>query len=41
MKIELDGNLNIISVDENSEPMFCVALMNTAKIKEASIVDIF
>ena len=28
-KTKLDGNLNIISVDEGSEPMFCVALMNT------------
>jgi len=41
MKIELDGNLNIISVDEGSEPMYCIALMDTAKTKEPSIVDIF
>jgi hypothetical protein len=41
MKIELDGNLNIISVNEGSEPMFCIALMNTAKTKDPSIVDIF
>jgi hypothetical protein len=41
IKIELDSNLNITNVDEGSEPMFCVALMNTAKTKEPSIVDIF
>ncbi len=41
MKIELDGDLNIISVDEGSEPMYCITLMDTAKIKEPSIVDIF
>ena len=41
MQIELDSNLNIISVDEGSAPMFCVALMNTDKTKEPSIVDIF
>ncbi len=41
IKIELDGDLNIISVDEGSEPMYCIALMDTAKTKELSIVDIF
>ena len=41
VKIELDSDLNIISVGEGSEPMYCVALMNTAKTKEPSIVDIF
>jgi len=41
MKIELDSNLNITSVDEGSEPMYCIALMDTAKTKEPSIVDIF
>ncbi len=41
MKIELDSNLNITSVDEGSEPMYCITLMDTAKTKEPSIVDIF
>jgi hypothetical protein len=41
IKIELDGDLNIISVDEGSEPIYCITLMDTAKIKEPSIVDIF
>jgi hypothetical protein len=41
MTIELDSNLNIISVDKGSEPMYCIALMNTDKTKDPSIVDIF
>ena len=41
MKIELDGNLNIISVNEGSDPMYSIALIDTAKTKEPSIVDIF
>jgi hypothetical protein len=41
IKIELDGDLNIINVDKDSEPMYCIALMDTSKTKEPSIVDIF
>ncbi|MFC1488665.1 hypothetical protein ACFL6B_02335 [Thermodesulfobacteriota bacterium] len=41
MKIELDGDLNIISVDEGSEPMYCIVLVDTDKTKKPSIVDIF
>ena len=41
MEIELDSDLNIINVDEGSEPMYCIAIMDTAKTKEPSIVDIF
>jgi hypothetical protein len=41
MKIELDSDLNITSVDKGSEPMYCIASMDAAKTKEPSIVDIF
>ncbi|MDH3357091.1 MAG: hypothetical protein OET81_10100 [Desulfobacteraceae bacterium] len=41
MKIELDSDLNITGVDEGSEPMYCIASMDTDKTKEPSIVDIF
>jgi hypothetical protein len=41
MKIELDSDLNITGVDEGSEPMYCIASMDTDKKKEPSIVDIF
>ena len=41
VKIELDSNSNILGVAESAEPMFCVALINTARTKEPSIVDIF
>ncbi|MDM8525224.1 hypothetical protein QUF80_17775 [Desulfococcaceae bacterium HSG8] len=41
IEIEVDSELNITSVADGSDPMFCLALMNTAKTKEPSIVDIF
>jgi len=41
IKIELDSDLNIIRMTEGSSPMYCMALINTDKMKERSIVDIF
>ncbi|MCP4348310.1 MAG: hypothetical protein GY795_22710 [Desulfobacterales bacterium] len=41
IEIEVDSELNITSVTDGSDPMFCLALMNTARTKEPSIVDIF
>jgi hypothetical protein len=34
MKIELDSDLNITSVDKGSEPMYCIASMDAAKTKD-------
>ncbi|MFC1817066.1 hypothetical protein ACFL0M_14275 [Thermodesulfobacteriota bacterium] len=39
--IELDSDLNIISVPEGSDLYYSMALMNTDRMKEPSIVDIF
>lgn len=41
IKFELDSDLNVASIDDGSEPMFCVALIDIAKIREPSILDIF
>jgi hypothetical protein len=41
IQIELDSELNIISMTEGSTPMYSMALINTDKMKEISIVDIF
>ena len=39
--IELDSDLNITSVPDGSHPYISLTLMNTDKMTEASIVDIF
>ena len=41
IKIELDSDLNVIYVDEGSDPMVCVPKVNVFEAKEPSIVDIF
>ncbi len=41
IEIELDSELNITGMAEGSDPMYSMALMNTDRMKEASIVDIF
>jgi hypothetical protein len=41
IKIELDSELNITAITEGASPMFCLVLMNTDKMKEKSIVDVF
>jgi hypothetical protein len=41
IKIELDSDLNITSMTEGADPMYSMALINTDKMKEMSIVDVF
>jgi len=41
IKIELDCELNIIGMTEEASPMYCLVLINTDKMKETSIVDVF
>jgi hypothetical protein len=41
IKIEFDSDLNIRYVDEGSDPMVCVPVVNLVETKEPSIVDIF
>ena len=39
--IELDSDLNIFSTTEGSDPMYSMVLLNTDRMKEPSIVDVF
>jgi hypothetical protein len=41
IEIELDSDLNITGMTEGSDPFYSMALINTARMKELSIVDIF
>ena len=41
IQIELDSELNITGMTEGADPMYSMALINTDKMKEISIVDIF
>jgi hypothetical protein len=41
IEIELDSELNITGMSEGSDPVYSMALINTDRMKEASIVDIF
>ena len=41
IEIKLDSELNITSMTESADPMYSMALINTDKMKEASIVDTF
>jgi hypothetical protein len=41
IQIEIDSALNIISMTEGADPMYSMALINTDKMKEKSIVDVF
>jgi hypothetical protein len=41
IKIKLDSDLNIVGMAEGSDPFYSMALINTDKMKELSIVDIF
>ncbi|MFC1524435.1 hypothetical protein ACFL6N_06550 [Thermodesulfobacteriota bacterium] len=41
IKIELDSDLNITGITEGESPMYCLVLINTDKMKEQSIVDVF
>jgi len=39
--IALDSDLNITSVPDGSDPMFCLPIVPLAKTKRPSIVDVF
>ena len=41
MQIELDSEMNITGMTEGSDPICCLTLMNTDRLKEPSIVDVF
>jgi hypothetical protein len=41
IRIELDSELNITGMTKGADPMYSMALINTDKMKEISIVDIF
>jgi hypothetical protein len=41
IQIEIDSGLHITSMTEGAAPMYSMALINTDKMKEMSIVDIF
>lgn len=41
IQIDLDSEMNITSMTEGAEPMYSMALINTDKMKEKSIVDVF
>jgi hypothetical protein len=41
IEIELDSDLNITGMTEGSDPFYSMALINTDKMKEMSIVDVF
>ena len=41
IKIELDSELNITGMTEGASPMYCLVLINTNKMKETSIIDVF
>jgi hypothetical protein len=41
IQIELDSELNITGMTEGSDPIYCLTLMNTDRLKEPSIVDVF
>ncbi|MDH3391991.1 MAG: hypothetical protein OEL85_09370 [Desulfobulbaceae bacterium] len=41
IQIDLDSEMNITFMTEGAEPMYSMALINTDKMKEKSIVDVF
>ncbi|MCP4341489.1 MAG: hypothetical protein GY799_22060 [Desulfobulbaceae bacterium] len=41
IKIKLDSELNISGMTEGASPIYCLVLINTDKMKETSIVDVF
>ncbi len=41
MRIEFDNDLNVLYVDEGSDPMISIPKVNLVETKEPSIVDIF
>ena len=41
IQIEVGSELNIIGMTKGADPMYSMALINTDRMKELSIVDIF
>ena len=41
IQIELDSEMNVTAVTEGSDPFYSMALLNTARLKEPSIVNVF
>jgi hypothetical protein len=41
IQIEVDSDMNIISMSEGADLFYSMALINTDKMKEKSIVDVF
>ena len=41
MEIAIDSDLNIGQVTEGARPMYSMALIDTEKMKEKSIIDVF
>jgi len=41
IQIKLDSEMNITGMTEGADPMYSMALINTDKMKEMSIVDVF
>ncbi len=41
LRIELDSDMNITFMTEGADPFYSMALINTDKMKEKSIVDVF
>ena len=41
IKIELDSEMNITGMTDGCDPFYSMALINTDRMKEASIVEIF
>jgi hypothetical protein len=41
IKIELDSELNITAMTDGAEPMYSMPIINSDRMKEPSIVDVF
>jgi hypothetical protein len=41
IKIELDSDLNITSMSEGADPVYSMAVINTDRLKEPSIINVF
>jgi hypothetical protein len=41
IRIELDSELNISGMTEGAEPMYSMPIINSDRMKETSIVDVF
>jgi hypothetical protein len=41
IKIELDSDMNITSMSEGADPVYSMAVINTDRLKEPSIINVF